>query len=233
MTRRFLTACGIAVAIIVALAVPAFASGMVTQLNAYVDSGYYGQDCVLHATSESSVTPTPGDKVELQVYTKGVGWEKFGEEQLVEETGTVDPFYIQINESLPSPAKFRAIYYDKQGSLVETGTPSDYISLYARKFACNRTIVGVPTYGNVGKSFTAIIRMAQNPGPGKVGVRVYHKRNGSWVLVKSTVVSSDDMGTASFKYRPAAKGAYRVRAVFGGNRFSVAGYPGVDDVVVR
>ena len=86
----------IAVVALMATATAAWANGgAVVTLFSGPSAGYYGQDCMLlpQVNVETKVVPGPKLKADLFEFqlknSKGV-WEKY-EDQLVEETGTVDP----------------------------------------------------------------------------------------------------------------------------------------------
>jgi hypothetical protein len=226
--RLWLVAAGVAVALALA-AVPAIAEMVGVQLNAFPSQGYYGTDCALQPVV--TATPTPGDKVEFQIYD-GSAWVKF-DDQLVEETGTVDALHVRYDHGLTFPAKFRAIYYDKVGSSFDTGTPSGEARLDRLVFGGCVTRATAPDRVSAGKAFTTRIAVAPNPGPGKVVVQVSARRAGVWKTLSTRTVATSEMGQASFKYTPATEGLYRVRAQFAGNRWAVRGTADAELVVVR
>lgn len=218
MRKRFWLAGAVAVVMLATAVAPAIASTLDSWLIPSQRLGYYGEDCSL--TSSIEATVLPGDQVEYQQYSSTKGWEKFGENQSVEETGVLDPAWVRFDESFAYPAKLRAIYRAKASGLA-TDSISPSVTLNRLKYPASKASISVNRYVNADKSAQVSVRVMPNPGPGKVTVKMYRKAGQRWVYVKTRTVSLNEIGMGSYTITPSYEATYKLVARFAGNTFSV------------
>lgn len=192
--------------------------------------GYYGQDIMLmpQVNTETKVSPGPGlraDKFEFQVNNNGK-WEKF-EDQLVEETGTVDPLMLVFDDSLTYPAEIRALFYrssrDATGVVgYELLATSEPVTIDRLRHIASRVSIVAPNKAESGKAFTTSYVVKPLSGIGKVKVTVAREFRGRFIPVTTKMLTTDEMGEADLRISLSRPGTYRITASFAGNAWAGA-----------
>ena len=215
----------------VAVAVPAFAAVLTARLDATPTKGYYGQESVL--TPSVDTTMVPGDKFEFQISHDGVNWGKYEDaDQSIEDTGQVSPLYVVFDNSVRFPARFRAVFKTKaSGNATQSISPVR--TLYALKYLSTKTILLGSASGKAHTALNLTARVYPMSGEGRVTIHVYRRIGGTWKWLRKFNLTTDETGGATFSYTPAAAGAYRFRAQFAGNQFSVPSPVSWKSVTVR
>lgn len=222
----------IAAVALLATAAVAWANGAtVVTLFSGPSAGYYGQDCMLlpQVNTETQVMPGSGLKADLFEFqiknSKGV-WEKY-EDQLVEETGTVDPLMLVFDDSVKYPADFRVLFYRQSKDASGTASyvlqsTSEPISVERLKHRVSKVSITAPKKAKKNASFTTSYVVKPLSGAGKVKVTVERKSGKKYVKVSSKTIVVDEMSEADLKLKLKKAGTYRIKAKFAGNGWAVA-----------
>jgi hypothetical protein len=242
MRLRVRAALAVAAVALLATAGIAWAdTGVLVTLFGGPSAGYYGQDIVLmpQVNTETKVAPGSGlkpDKFEFQIDNKGT-WEKY-DDQLVEETGTVDPLMLVFDDSVKYPADFRVLYYrsSKDASGVvdyALQATSDPITIERLRHAVSKVVIAAPKKVGKGKSFTTSYAVKPLSGVGKVKVTVARKSAGRFVKVSSKTLTTDEMSSADLRLKYKKAGTYRITATFTGNSWAKASSSATRIVTVK
>jgi hypothetical protein len=223
---RWVVALALAAAVVVVAAVaPAIANDDTVTARLYVGpaEGYFGQDCVM--MPQVSVVALPKEKFEFQINNRGT-WEKY-EEQLVEETGTIDPLAIVFDDSIKYPAEFRVLYLkpskDASGNAIFLErAASDTETIDIQRHSVSKTLITAPKTAKRGKAFNAAFRVTPLAGAGAIKMTVQRKVGSRWKSVKSVKLKSDESSEVSTSLKLATAGTYRISAKFAGNRWAPA-----------
>ncbi len=218
-----LAAAAVAVAC-AAVAVPAYASWVFTGANV---QGYYGTEVDL--TPQVTTQTVPGDKYDVQILNRGV-WETYGEGLAVEETDTVVPQSITIDQGLAYPAYLRTVFKPKStGNATESISPTTTIDLL--RYEVTRVALGGTSSMRAGRTASYGARVVPLCGPGRLRYEVRNARTGA--VVKSGTVSASDLGVASLKVKVSKRGTYRVNMRWLGNSFGATSAWATKVLVVR
>lgn len=222
----------IAVVALMATAGVAWANGgtMVTLFSG-PSAGYYGQDCMLlpQVNTETKVVPGSGlkaDLFEFQIKNSTGEWEKY-EDQLVEETGTVDPLMLVFDDSVKYPADFRTLFYRQSKDASGTASyvlqsTSEPVTVERLKHGVSKVSITAPKRAKKNASFTTSYAVKPLSGAGKVKVTVERQAGSKYVKVSSKTITVDEMSEADLKLKLKKAGRYRINAKFAGNGWAVA-----------
>jgi hypothetical protein len=207
-----------------AAALPAIATTPVT-LQASPTAARFGETVDL----QPSVTATqvvPGDKFNVQIFENG-DWVSYGEGVQVEDTDTIQPQSIVMDDSIKFPAQFRVAFQPKS-SKNATESISETVVVSVIRNTRTKVAVSVPRkIAHSGARFGFTV--TPDSGIGPVRIRVF--RSGK--LIKTTTMLTDEYGyTARVLSFPKA-GTYRIEAQWLGNQFSKASTTSVKTVSVR
>jgi len=223
MKRRLVVAIAVACVAVVVAATPALATA-IASLQVTQTKGYYGQETALQPSVDTTIVP--GATFELQASTNASDWAMFGELQGVEETGVVDPFYNVFDNSITYPTYVRVAYRSKGVTIgAEPTAVTAPTRLYALEYLSTRVrLTGAKTAVH-GKSYSANLQVMPVSGEGHVRVVVYKRVGAHWRWQRAFTVDTDEVDSASFKFKTGSRGTYRIRAQFAGNQFSVPSVP--------
>lgn len=241
-----------AIALVALMAVPALADPVTVNLAVSPVAASYGHDVVITPSIVGTVT-IPGDGITLEAWDSVEStWTLFGEGLKVEETGTVNPQYISVDETfLPwhtaagwTPIMFRATFkpvsrgagpsVDASGKPIPWAAPAKVVSTDTPSFTITKlSKVGLTT--KVAKSvkhgrvFNVEAQTTTDAGIGNVRITVAK----SGFKAKSIKVSTDDSGYAIQGVKLTKKGRYKVSVVWLGNFFGAASKTVTKYIVVR
>ncbi len=191
-------------------------------------SGTYGTDVVLQPSVTTQTVP--GDKFDIQQYDLGTQtWEKYGEGLTVEDTGTIDPLYILVDESLAYPAIFRSVFLPKFSGNT-TAAVSDPVVVMMRQHARTAVTISAPKVAARNKTFAVSCTVRPDSGVGKVFMRV---RSPQGKVIRSARLTTDEFGYATTTFRATKPGRYTIEMQWLGNRFGVASAVAAKSVQVR
>lgn len=213
----------IAVAIVAALAVPAFGAVVLT-LTASPSTGRYGTEVSL--TPSVDTTVTPGGKFQLQVLEDDE-WVDYTEAQSVEETGEVLPISLLLNGELTYPAKLRAVYVGKDASAT-----SEPVTLGIVKNTRTTLAITAPKVVARNRSFAVSAQVLPDSGVGTIRVDRARVGVNSGIPADYTI-TTDDQGFATTTMRFTQKGTYVVSMRFVGNQFGASSAVAKKTIVVK
>lgn len=220
-------------AILGMVVVPAFATpGVTVGLSASAGGGHYGDEIVLTpsvtgritlpASIDNSMTPDVFTVYSWSLDSEDSTWKwiQFGEQLRVEDTATIDPMSIFVNEELvPYPAKLCLTYtWTDANKVATTEATSNVITLNAYRFKSTRLVLSGARSIRRNRNATVYGTVMPNCGVGNVSVRVY---KGGKIVYRETV-QTDDAGEAAFMHRFAKRGVYRIKMRWTGNSFGPA-----------
>jgi hypothetical protein len=197
---------------------PAMAASVTVGLSAVPSAGHYGDELTITPSLVGTSTLT-GDLFTLYLWTypdtdaTEKSWVQYGEQLKVEDTGTIDPMYVFVNEEfLPYPAQLMMTFYSKPSSVNETSTPI-FINAYKNK----KTTLRLSGAHVIRRRHNATIIGAVTPtcGPGNMSVRVYKRGR---VVYRATVLT-DESGEAEYTQFFSKPGTYTVKMRWSGNAF--------------
>lgn len=239
MPRRIKVVLGAIVAaivLVVLMAASAFANTIPTvTLSIGPTAATYAHDVVITPSIVGTVT-IPGDGITLQTWSSAEStWTAFGEGLKVEDTGTVCPQWVSVDETfLPwfysgawHPALFRAIFKPVSRGADTSGTAwpappsvtSNTASLSIVKVKTVKTKISFPKrvkHGHKGAFYAYT-----SPSVGIGTMRYTITRKGSrTVTVNATTDDAEGSTVAMLKF--SKKGTYKVSARWLGNPFGAA-----------
>lgn len=204
-------------------------------------TGAYGQEFVITPTLNGTETVV-GDTYTLQaLQPDGVSWANFGEGLKVDETGTVVPQFVSVDETfLPwyngiwQPTQFKVIY--KTPRSVE-GSPSaqiayagdNVVSFSVKSYGKVKWIPSIPKTVKRNRMFAIAGFTGPNAGIGRVAITI--SRSGFKTL--SYKVLSDDSGYVSLNKKLGKRGKFTIRMRWLGNAFGPASGTTTSHVTVR
>ena len=221
-----------AVALIATMAVPAFADTVTVNLAISPVTATYGHDVII-APSVVGTTTIPGDGITLETWDSVEStWTLFGEGLKVEDTGTVVPQYVSVDETfLPwhtaagwTPTMFRATFKpvsrgkDASGtawavpaSVQTTNNPSFTVKKVS-KVGLTTKVAKTIKHGRV---FNVEAQTTTDVGIGNVRITVAK----SGFKTQTIKVATDDSGYVLKGLKLSKKGRYKVSVVWLGNFF--------------
>jgi len=221
-----------AVALIATMAVPAFADTVTVNLAITPVTATYAHDVII-APSVVGTTTIPGDAITLETWSSvDSTWTLFGEGLKVEETGTVNPQYVSVDETfLPwhtaagwTPTMFRATFKpvsrgkDASGtalpappSVKSTDTPTFTVKKVSKVGLATKLAKTVKH----GRLFNVEAQTTTDVGIGNLRITVAK----SGFKTRVIKVSTDDSGYVLQGLRLSKKGRYKVSVVWLGNFF--------------
>ena len=206
---RAVAAVGLAALVFGAVVAPAIATDTIS-LQPSATTVHYGNELDL----QPSVTATPvvpGDKVTLQII-QGGDWVTYGEGITVEDTNTIVPQSIFVNEEVAWPATFRALWIPKSGvgSVVAT---SAQVTVTMARNTHTKVAIGAPkTVRAKGASFAFTVSPICAESLVKIWVVNSHGKT-----VTSTKILTDEFGHGSRTLKFGKAGRFTVLAQFLGN----------------
>jgi hypothetical protein len=169
----------------------------------------------------------PGDKFNVQILQSG-DWVNYGEGVQVEDTDTIQPQSIVMDDSIQFPAQFRVAFQPK-ASKNATESISDPVTVSAIRNTRTKVTVGAPrTVLRKGSRFSFTV--SPDSGASLVRIRVLDKRG---KLVKTTTILTDEYGYGTRTLTFPKAGTYHVQAQFLGNQFGKASTTAVKTVSAR
>jgi hypothetical protein len=220
-----------AIALVALTAVPAFANTVTVNLTVSPLGATYAHD-VLVTPSITGTETLPGDAINLEAWDSAEStWTPFGEGLKVEETGTVSPQFVSVDETfLPwyyanawHPVHFRATYAPVSRAKDESGTAiaspkvmSNEAALTVFKIKSIAIKTSFPKSPKHGYYYTFAADTKTVAGVGTMRYTVY--RHGYRTVVVNA--TSADYGHAAAAIKFAKKGTYKVTAQWMGNAFS-------------
>jgi hypothetical protein len=231
MKRKFVVAIAAACAVAMIAAVPAVAA-VVASMQVSQTKGYYGQETMLLPSVDT--TAVPGATFTMETSKSGSTWEMIGENQGIEDTGTVDPFYHIWDNTLSYPAYFRVAYRSKGTTMGQEPTAvTEPVQLSALKYLGTRVKMTGAKSAKARKTYKVAVQVSPECGEGIVKVNRYKRSGGRWVFVKSHLIETDEVGAGTLMLKPGMRGEYLLRAKFLGNQFGVASPYASKSYVVR
>jgi len=221
-----------AVALIATMAVPAFADTVTVNLAVTPVTATYAHDVII-TPSVMGTTTIPGDAITLETWSSvDSTWTLFGEGLKVEDTGTVVPQYVSVDETfLPwhtaagwTPTIFRATFKPVSRGKDASGTalpaPASVQSTNAPSFTVKKVSkVGLVTKlaktVKHGRVFNVEAQTTTDVGIGNVRITVA-KSGFKTQVIK---VPTDDSGYVLKGLKLSKKGRYKVSVVWLGNFF--------------
>lgn len=220
--------------VLVAIALVALSAGSAFATSPYSvslgisrTSGVYGSEFVITPTLNGTETVV-GDTYTLQaLQSDGVTWSNFGEGLKVDETGTVIPQYLGVDESfLPwytgvwMPMQFKVIYKtprSKDASGNQIAYPGDNTVAFQVK-TVKKVKIGalIPKTVRRNKGFHLNAQTSPDTGIGAVAVSI--SKPGT--RTQSFRMTTDDSGYATVWKKLGKRGKYTVRLRWLGNNFS-------------
>jgi hypothetical protein len=232
-SKAILGAALAAMALVALTAAPAFADTVAVNLTVAPSTVTYAHDVVV-TPSITGTDTLPGDAITLQTWSSiDSTWTQFGEGDKVEETGTVSPQYISVDETfLPwfvggawTPVPFRAIYKPVSRAKDASGTAiasdpvtSNTDTMTVSKVASVKTKISVPKSAKRGKKCTFSAYTSPNVGIGTVRFTI--ARAGFHTVSRS--IKTNDSGYAATTFKFAKRGTYKISARWLGNAFGAA-----------
>jgi hypothetical protein len=228
-----------AVALVALFAVPAFADTVAVDLKVSRTSATYGQEVAITPTITGTQT-IPGDGIVLQSWSSvDSTWTAFGEGDKVEDTDTVSPQYITVDETfLPwflngawTPATFRAIYKPVSRGKDSSGTAlpappsvtSNTAALSIVKLKTTKTKNLAPKTTRRSKKCTLSAHASPSAGLGIMRFTI--TRHGYRTIVLKAQTEDSGYATATYKFKK--RGTYKVTARWLGSSFGAATKSGV------
>jgi hypothetical protein len=234
-----------AIALVALTAVPALAGAVTVNLAISPAAAAYDHDVVITPTIVGTET-IPGDAITLETWSSvDATWTLFGEGLKVEDTGTVCPQYISIDDTfLPwylhgtwTPTNFRATFKPISRGKDASGTawpasPSVVSNTAALTVIKTRTVrvkTSYPKSIKHGKKYTFRAHTSPNVGVGTIRFTI--TRHGYRTVTVNA--RADDSGSAAAVLKFAKKGTYKVTARWLGNAFGAASKAVSTNVKVR
>lgn len=236
MLRRSRTAIGAIVAALAVAAIaatPAFADVSVS-LQVSRSTAVYDQEFVLRPTVTGTQT-IPGDKIVLEAWSSTEStWTPFGEGSAIEDTDTVEPMYMVVDDSfLPwcangawTATTFRATYKPTSRGKDASGTalpapPSVKSNTPSLKVVKHRTVRTKSTVAKSAKRFRKVALTGwASPNSGVGTMRFTISKPGRKTVVLN--VKTEDDGCAVTTYKFPARGKFKVSARWLGSQFGAA-----------
>jgi len=227
-----------AVALIATMAVPAFADTVTVNLAITPVTATYAHDVII-APSVVGTTTIPGDAITLETWSSvDSTWTLFGEGLKVEETGTVNPQYVSVDETfLPwhtaagwTATMFRATFkpvsrgagpsVDASGKPIPWPAPpsvksTDTPSFTVKKVSKVGLVTKLAKTVKHGRLFNVEAQTTTDVGIGNVRITVAK----SGFKTRVIKVSTDDSGYVLQGLKLSKKGRYKVSVVWLGNFF--------------
>ena len=240
-----------AIALVALTAVPAFADTVTVNLAVSPVTAFYAHDVVITPTIAGTQT-IPGDGITLETWSSvDATWTLFGEGLKVEDTDTVNPQYVSVDETfLPwfvsgvwQPTQFRATFkpisrgagpsVDASGKPIPWAAPPAVVSntaaMTVAKIKTVKVKTGYPKSVRHGKTYTFSAHTSPDVGIGTLRFTI--ARHGyRTVTVNAT---TDESGYASAKLKFAKKGTYKITARWLGNAFGAASKAVTSNITVR
>lgn len=234
-----------AIAIVALTALPALADTVTVNLGISPATTTYDHDVLITPTIIGTES-IPGDAITLETWSSvDATWTLFGEGLKVEDTGTVCPQYVSIDETfLPwyiggawTPTNFRATFKPVSRGKDASGTAwpappavvSNTATLTVSKIGTVRVKTSYPKTVKHGKKYTFSAHNSPNVGAGTIRFTI--TRHGYRTVTVNA--HADDSGWASTKLKFAKKGTYKVTARWLGSAFGVASKAVSTNVKVR
>jgi hypothetical protein len=223
-----------AIALVALMAVPAFAGTVTVNLAVSPTTAAYAHEVVI-APSIIGTETLPGDAITLETWDSVEStWTLFGEGLKVEDTGTVVPQYIMVDETfLPwhignawTPVVFRATYKPVSRAKDASGTAIASPSVKSADAGPSFTVKKVSKVSLTTKLAKTVKHgrvfnvQAQTTDVGIGNVRITVAKSG--FKTKTIKVSTDDSGYANQGVKLTKKGRYKVSVVWLGNFFGAA-----------
>lgn len=244
-SKAMLGAMAAAIAIVAFTAVPALADPVAVNLTVSKAKATYGQEFTITPAVTGTQT-VPGDAFVLQAWSSTEStWALFGEGDMVEETDTISPQYMSVDESfLPwfvggrwTPTMFRVIYKPASRGKDASGTAlpkpptvtSNTSSLTIAKVNRVKIKNSIPKSTKRGRNCTLTAHTLPNVGVGTMRFTI--TRAGYRPVVRN--VKTDDSGYASATYKFSKRGKYKVTARWLGNRFGASSTAVTSKITVR
>ena len=221
-----------AIALVAVSASAAYAADPIVHLQIFHTAARYGDDFYIQPSIEGTQV-VPGDTVTLEAQALDGTWSTFGEGLKVEDTGTVDPQSVNVDDTfLPwfnsawQPVKFRATYKSSRFKTVATPSASSTVIPFASVEQPTEQIVRmgrpnlsrtVPTKVTHKKRFTIAAQTAPWSGGAALLVRII-KPNGK--TYNTLAVTTDETGYGALSTKIGSKGKYRVQITWLGNAFA-------------
>jgi hypothetical protein len=218
-------AAGVAALMFGAMVAPAMATDTIT-LAPSATTVRYGSDLDLQPSVTAALV-VPGDKITLQII-QGGDWVTYGEGLQVEDTDTIVPQSIFVNEEVAWPATFRALWIPKSGggSVVAT---SDAVTVSMARYTKTKVTIGAPkTVRARGASFAFTVSPVCAESLVKIWVVNSHGKT-----VTSTKILTDEFGHGSRTIKFGKAGKYKVEAQFLGNVWGKASTVSVKTVTAH
>jgi hypothetical protein len=222
-----------AIALVALTAAPALADTVAVNLTVAPSTVTYAHDVVV-TPSITGTDTLPGDTITLQTWSSvDSTWTQFGEGDKVEETGTVSPQYVSVDETfLPwfvggawTPVPFRAIYKpvsrakDASGTAIASSpVTSNTDTMTVSQLTTVKTKISVPKSAKRGKKCTFAAHTSPNVGVGTVRFAI--TRAGFHTVTINATTDDSGQATASLKF--AKRGTYKISARWLGNAFGAA-----------
>jgi hypothetical protein len=232
-SKAILGAALAAIALVALTAVPAFADTVAVNLTVAPPTVTYAHDVVV-TPSITGTDTLPGDTITLQTWSSvDSTWTQFGEGDKVEETGTVSPQYISVDETfLPwfvggawTPTPFRAVYKpvsrakDASGTAIASAAViSNTDTMTVGRVTTVKTKISTPKSAKRGKKCTFTAHASPNVGIGTVRFTI-SRAGFHTVTINAT---SDDSGYATASHKFSKRGTYKISARWLGNAFGAA-----------
>lgn len=216
-----------AIAIVALTVAPAFAGTYDVSLGITRTSGTYGQEFDL-TPSTPATDPIVGDTYTLQaLQPDGITWANFGEGLKVDETGTVIPQSLSVDESfLPwywgktwHPIQFKVVYKTARSKdasgVVISNVSTENVSFTVQRASKVNLVASVPSKVKHGKAFTIAGWTAPNVGRGITTITVVRPNGAS----RTYRIAADDSGYAALRANLKSVGDYKVKLHWLGNAF--------------
>ena len=206
---KAIVASSLAALVFGALVTPA-AAAVTIDLQPSATTVHYGNELNLQPSVDT--TPVvPGDKVTLQIM-QGSDWVTYGEGLTVEDTDTIVPQSIFVNEEVSWPATFRALWLPKSGGGSVVATSAQVTVAAARNTHVRVSISAPKTVRAKGTSFGFTVSPDCSASLVKITVVNSHGKT-----VSTTKILTDETGVGSRKIKFPKAGRYTVLAQFLGN----------------
>jgi hypothetical protein len=224
-----------AVALVVFAAAPAFANTVSVNLAISKTTAVYGQEVAITPTILGTQT-IPGDGITLETWDSvGATWTAFGEGLKVEDTDTVSPQYLSVDETfLPwfiggkwTPTVFRATFKpvsrgtDTSGTALPAPpsvTSAGTVQMTVGAIKTVKTKNTSPKSAKRGKKVTLSAYAAPSAGLGMMRFTI----SGKGMRTRTVKAETEDDGLATVSFKFAKKGTYKITARWLGSRFGAA-----------
>lgn len=204
-------ALGLAIAVAV---VPAMATVPVSFV-ATPTAARFGETVDLQPSVDATQV-VPGDKFNVQILSNG-DWVNYGEGVQVEDTDTIQPQSIVMDDSIAFPAQFRVAFQPK-ASKNATESVSDPVTVSVIRNTRTSVSIGAPRRV-VRKGSRFSFTVSPDCGASLVRIRVLDKRGKA---VQTTTILTDEYGYGTRVLTFPKTGTYRVQAQFLGSQFGKA-----------